>query len=229
LAQAEFGEKPADVLNPSSRRRVQTRGEQIADGYIHVVGIAGALIGIVVLCSNARLEGAREFLSVLAYCGGLIGMLVCSAAYNMVSSPRLKPVLRRFDHAAIFVMIAGTYTPFTVNRLQSGWSAAMTAAVWSIAVVAGTAKLFMPRRLERYSLLLYLALGWIGLIALKPLIAGLDTKMLVLLGAGGARYSLGTIFHVWRGLSYQNAVWHAFVLAAAGCHYAAVLHQVALA
>ncbi len=210
----------------SSALRPHTRGEYLADRQIHIIGIAGGLIGAIVLCALARPEGPREFLSVLAYSAGLIAMLVCSAAYNIVLSPRLKPILRRLDHAAIFVMIAGTYTPFTVNRLSGAWSVTMTAGVWGIALVAGTVKLLMPHRLERFSLLLYLALGWFGLIALKPLIVALDTETLLLIGIGGLIYSLGTIFHSWRGLKYQNAIWHAFVLAAAVVHFAAVLHQV---
>jgi hemolysin III len=207
--------------------RLHTRGEILADRQIHIIGIFAALVGTIVLCADARPEGTREYVSVLVYCTGLIAMLVCSAAYNTVSSPSWTPLLRRFDHAAIFVMIAGTYTPFTVNRLVGGWSVAMTASVWGIAIVAGVLKFVMPHRLERYSLLLYLALGWIGLIAGRQLLIALDTETLVLLGIGGALYSLGTIFHTWRALKYQNAIWHGFVLTAACFHYAAVLHQVA--
>jgi hemolysin III len=210
-----------------SDRRPQTRGEQLLDRQIHAVGILGALIGTVVLCNAARADGAVPFIAVVVYCAGLIAMLVCSAAYNTVTSPPLKAVLRRFDHAAIFLMIAGTYTPFTVLRLGGSWSIAMTASVWGATLVATTAKIFMPQRMERFSIPIYLLLGWIGLVAIKPLIAALDTETLVLLGIGGALYSLGTIFHAWRSLTYQNAIWHGFVVAAAGIHYVAVLHQVA--
>ncbi len=204
--------------------RPHTRGERLVDRQIHIVGIVAAVIGAIVLYAKVQSDGVREYASVLAYCFGLIAMLVCSAAYNIVTSPRWKPILRRFDHAAIFVMIAGTYTPFTVNRLNGAWSVAMTASVWAVALAAGGLKFVMPRRLERFSLPMYLALGWIGLVAGKQLIDALDTETLILLGLGGALYTMGTIFHVWRDLKYQNAVWHGFVLVAAAIHYAAVMH-----
>jgi hemolysin III len=119
-------------------------------------------------------------------------------------------------------MIAGTYTPFTTLYLTGAWSIGLTSLMWSMAVAGITAKIAFPRRFERFSLFAYLAMGWIGLVAFWPLLANLPAETFVLIAVGGVLYSAGTAFHVWESLPYQNAIWHAFVLAAAVCHYFAV-------
>jgi hemolysin III len=151
-------------------------------------------------------------------------MLGCSAVYHINADSPRRERLRRLDHAAIALMIAGTYTPFTVLKLSGAWSTLMTAGIWTIAGAGIAVKLLESRRLERASLVFYLALGWVGLIALHPLAAVLDVETLVLLGVGGMLYTLGVVFYLWRSLPFQTAIWHGFVLSAAGCHYAAVLH-----
>ncbi len=173
-------------------------------------------------------NGRAVLVSVLAYAAGLLAMLCCSTAYHFASASPRRELLRRLDHAAIFLMIAGTYTPFTVNRLPLAWSIAMTATIWSIALAGVAMKLARGRRFERFSVGIYLALGWIGLVAGKQLYAALDKETLVLLGTGGLLYSVGTAFHLWERLRFQSAIWHVFVLSAAACHYAAVLHGVVL-
>jgi hemolysin III len=125
-------------------------------------------------------------------------------------------------------MIAGTYTPFTVVSLGGAWSVAMSLLIWAAALVGVAIKLLYPRRFERTTFAIYLGFGWVGLVALRPLAAVLDGPTLVLVGAGGLLYSLGTLFHLARDLKFQNAVWHGFVMAAAGVHYAAILHGVVL-
>jgi hemolysin III len=199
----------------------------MADRQIHRIGIAAGTMGTIVLGFAAAASGNAAILaSCLAYAAGLMAMLLCSAVYNLrLGSPR-RDLLRRLDHAAIFVMIAGTYTPFTVNRLPVAWSLIMTIVIWSAAATGAALKLAQPRLLERVSVLPYLALGWLGLVTLAPLLGVLDRPTLILLGAGGAFYTLGTLFHLWHRLPFQNAVWHGFVVTAAACHYAAILHGV---
>ena len=125
-------------------------------------------------------------------------------------------------------MIAGTYTPFTVIGLAGGWAIGMTIAVWAIALLGIVLKLSIPAsRFEGLSTGLYLAFGWIGFIAVGPLIASVGVPLLVLLGIGGLVYSVGAIFHVLEGLPYQKAIWHGSVLVAAGIHYAAIVGLVA--
>ncbi len=201
----------------------------IADGIVHGVGLTGGIAGVVVLAVLVTLRG--DWLAALPaaiYGLGLLAMLACSAAYNLARNSRRRALLRRFDHAAIFAMIAGTYTPFTTLRLDGGWGAGLTAAVWTVATIGIALKLWKPHLVERASIPLYLALGWTIVVAVNPLLGALDASTLILLGVGGLLYTLGVAFHVWERLPYQNAAWHACVLAAAAVHYAAVIDAVFL-
>jgi hemolysin III len=199
--------------------------ELIADGIVHALGVGLGLPAAIALVAMAALDGpsGSDVAPIAIYAGGLVAMFACSAAYNLLRRSRLRAWLRRFDHAAIFAMIAGTYTPFTVLRLDGAWATGLTAAIWSIAGIGIGAKLLQPRWIERISLALYLMLGWIGLIAIGPFMQAMDGSTLGLLAAGGALYTTGVIFHVWRALPYHTAIWHGFVLVAAGLHYGAVL------
>jgi hemolysin III len=207
--------------------RALTRGERVADGVIHVIGIAAGLIGAAMLVIAAATRGSPLELAALAtYSGGLLAMLGCSAAYQLLRSSRRRELLRCFDHSAIFLMIAGTYTPFTLLRIRPFWDVALTAAVWSIAVAGIALRLFNPRLFDRVSIAFYLALGWVGLAAVAPLVPFVQVSTLALLGVGGVLYSAGVVFHLWERLPFQNAIWHAFVLVAAAVHYAAVLEEI---
>lgn len=203
------------------------RGEQIADRAVHYAGLAAGLVGSVVLiAAAAERQNALTIVSVAIYGVGLLGMIGASALYNFAAPSRRKEWLRRFDHAGIFLMIAGTYTPFALVRMGGSWGLGIVVFVW-IAAAAGIAlKLLCPRRLERLSILLYLALGWVILVAIGPLFDAVPLPAIALLGAGGLLYSLGVIFHVWHRLPYHNAVWHCFVIGAASCHWLAVLNGV---
>jgi hemolysin III len=197
--------------------------ELAADHVVHGVGICLGVTGAIVLVWLTAIDGHRgNLVPVLIYAAGLLAMLGCSAAYNVFHTSGRREWLRRFDHAAIFAMIAGTYTPFT-TRLGSGWASGFTAVVWTVAAAGITLKLWQPRRIEAISIVLYLALGWIGLAAAGPFMAALDVRTLALLALGGVVYTAGVIFHLWHRLPYQNAIWHGFVLVAAGMHYLAVL------
>jgi hemolysin III len=156
-------------------------------------------------------------------------MFGCSAAYHLGSNTPRKEFLRSLDHAAIFLMIAGTYTPFTTCRLHGVWAIGMTAAVWTGATTGAAMKLMCPRSLKRGSIVAYLALGWMILVGLRPMLALVDALTAILIGVGGLLYSVGVGFHLWRALRFHNAIWHSFVLVAASCHYAAILHGVVLA
>jgi len=205
------------------------RRELIADAVIHVVGLIAGAAGTAVLLALCAVWGdAFDVVALLAYAAGLMAMLVCSALYNLARRSKRRALLRRFDHAAIFAMIAGTYTPFTTLRLEGGWAYGLTAVVWGIAAIGIVLKLWKPNLVEKASVPLYLALGWIIVVAIQPLFGALEPSTLILLGLGGVLYSGGVIFHVWERLPYQNAAWHAFVLAAAMVHYAAVIDAVFL-
>ncbi|MBV8594539.1 MAG: hemolysin III family protein [Caulobacteraceae bacterium] len=206
-----------------------SRPERRADGWVHGVGVTAAAVGGAVLLGVAAYHGGPGRTAAIAvYAACLIAMLAVSAAYNL-SGPRRRAVLRRLDHAAIFLMIAGSYTPFTTQRLHGGWAFGMTAAVWGIAAAAAAGKLF-GRGLHRGAwVVLYLALGWLVVVAVQPLVAGVSPVALILLLAGGLIYTAGVVVYLRQSLPFRRAIWHGFVLAAAATHYAAILTGVALA
>jgi hemolysin III len=202
--------------------RCQDR-EVLADRLIHVVGIAAGLVGAVALLAWAAwsLPGL-SMLALAIYCAGLLAMLGCSGAYHLLPASAWKPVLRRLDHAAIFLKIAATYTPFALVNLGGATGLGLLAAVWSVALLGATAKLLLPNDWDRFAIVLYLALGWSGVALIGPLVVALPRGALVLLAAGGIVYSLGVIVFVRERLPYQTAIWHAFVLVGTACHFGAV-------
>ena len=140
----------------------------------------------------------------------------------------VKWLLRRFDHSAIYVLIAATYTPFLVEMNDRVVGIALLVGVWSVALAGIALKVFYPGRFDKLSVGLYLALGWSGVMAYDSIVASLPGTVLWLIAAGGVLYSLGVIFHAWERLRFQNAIWHSFVLLAAACHYTAVLDLVVI-
>ena len=206
-----------------------SRHELAADCIIHILGIAGGSIGGATLVALIAERGDwLELGALVIYAVGMVAMFGCSAAYNLARTSRWRAAFQRCDHAAIFVMIAGTYTPFTLLRLEGAWSWGLTSAVWSIAGIGMLIKLCRRCDLRYASVAPYLLLGWIGLIAIDPLFRSLGWETLGLIGLGGALYVIGVGFHIWHRLPFRNAIWHAFVLAAASVHYAAVIHGVVM-
>lgn len=200
-----------------------TPTEQLSDGIVHVLGLTMSVLAVGVLLY--KVAAATEILSIVAaaaYGAGLLAMLGCSAAYNLTVDSKRKETLRRYDHAAIYVMIAGTYTPFAVIGIAGVVGYSVLAFVWLGAAIGVVVKLCWPRRFERASLVLYLTLGWTGLVILGSMLSALPISALAFLGVGGILYTAGVPFHLWTTLPYHNAIWHGSVLAAASCHYVAV-------
>jgi hemolysin III len=201
-----------------------TPREIVADGVIHGLGVVLGLSGAVALVATALTAhlGFGERAAVVLYATALVLMLGVSAVYNLYPVSPRKWLLRRADHALIYLMIAGTYTPL-VALVGSGMRAyLLLAVIWLVALVGIAIKLFMPGRYDRLSIGLYLMLGWSGLFAYESVIAALQPTALWLLAIGGLLYSVGVLFHVWRTLPFQNAIWHGFVLAATACHYGTI-------
>jgi hemolysin III len=219
-----------EIVRSGALREFSPR-ERLADRTIHIVGLVTGVTGAAALTLAASIAmNWAALATVIAYSSGLVAMLSFSAAYNLGHRSRYRHVLRRLDHAAIFVMIAGTYTPFTILGLDGPWRVGMTIAVWAVAAAGVAVKLLAPAsRSTRISTVLYLAFGWMGLVAIDPLLRGLSPAVLILIAVGGALYSIGVVFHALHRLPYQNAIWHAFVLAAAMVHFAAVSGMVAAA
>lgn len=208
--------------------RQRSRSEIATDAAVHAVGIAAGFAGAVALLIVALPQGNGTALAAVAvYSTGLLAMWTCSCAYNLsLGSPR-RELLRCSDQSAIFAMIAGTYTPFTLLYLDGYWAPAMTLLVWLVAGLGIALRIFHPHRFERISTALYLTLGWVGLVTVGPMLNAMDGSTLLLLAAGGLLYTAGVVFHLWERLPFQAAIWHAFVLVAASCHYAAILGTVA--
>jgi hemolysin III len=207
---------------------VYTKAERLFDAVVHLIGVSGAIGGLVTLIVLAALGlDLISVVAVMVYGVGLVLTFALSAAYNLVQHTGAKGWLRRFDHAAIFVMIAGTYTPFALVKLPPESGYWLLGLVWSVAFVGVLLKLFLPGRFERSSVLLYLLQGWAIVWLLDTLVGSLATAPLVLLAVGGGLYTLGVVFHLWEKLPFQNAIWHFFVLSAASCHFAAILVSVA--
>lgn len=205
------------------------RVELIADGVVHVIGVGLGVIGAIALvtavCASLSATTA-EIASVSIYSATLVAMLGCSAAYNMWPVSPRKWLLRRFDHSAIYLLIAGTYTPLVAQMKIGVASVALLAGIWATAVAGLAVKWLLPGRFDRIAIGLYLLLGWSGAAAYDVVAAALPTSTLYFILAGGLLYSVGVVFHVWRGLRFQNAIWHVFVLLGAAAHYAAILYAV---
>jgi hemolysin III len=203
------------------------RAELIADGIVHVVGVCFGLIAATVLIVlTAVYATAFEIAVVSVYVTGLLAMLVLSATYNLWPVSRAKWVLRRFDHSAIYVLIAATYTPVIMQVKDSVFAIALLIGVWCVAIVGVVLKLVLPGRFDRLAVGLFLAMGWSGMMLYPAVVAALPTMALWFVVAGGMLYSLGIVFHAWQRLRFQNAIWHGFVLLGAACHYTAVLDLV---
>ncbi|RAZ73932.1 PAQR family membrane homeostasis protein TrhA [Mesorhizobium atlanticum] len=202
-----------------------SRAEMIADGIVHAVGIVLAIAaGSAFLALAAFHSGPGEYVAAVFYVVSLLTVLSVSLAYNLwpVSWPA-KWILRRFDHAAIYLLIAATYTPFLAQLNNSPLALPMIVVVWSAAAAGITIKMFLPGRYDRLAIVFYLAIGWSGVVLAGPLVQTLPTVSVALIVAGGIVYSCGVIFFAWKGLRFHNAVWHGFVVTGAGLHLAAMV------
>jgi hemolysin III len=207
-----------------------TEAEASADRALHLAALPAA-IGAVSWLFLAAIPtaGIVQAIAYVMYGCGLIGMLAASAAYNLCRPSHRKELLRRVDHAMIFVMIAGTYTPFTLYAFYGRAGFLLCLPIWALAAIGIAVTLTFPRRFERLLLALYLIMGWTVLGMGRSFILHLSKPVLCLLLAGGAAYSVGAFVHARCQFRFHNVVWHALVLLGAGLHWAAVAHQFAQA
>lgn len=203
------------------------RAELIADGVIHIVGICFGLVAATVLIVLASIYATPLDIVVSSiYVAGLLAMFGLSATYNLWPVSRAKWLLRRFDHSAIYLLIAATYTPFIAEAKGNLLAIAVLIGVWCAAIGGIVLKLRYPGRFDRLAVGIYLAMGWSGVMLYDSMMGTLPALALGFVIAGGVLYSLGVIFHAWQRLRFQNAIWHGFVLCGAACHYTAVLDVV---
>lgn len=218
----------AVVLKDQTIYPVYTRAERIADAALHIFGILAALIAVPVMVTLAAVwyGDASTVGAAVVYGGSLIAMLTCSASYHMVRHGRIKQLLRRFDHAMIYVKIAGTYTLFAVLLAGDG-TLPILAGIWGMAMVGVGFKLVSARRWGAFTLGLYLAMGWAVVVIGGPILESVSSATFALIVAGGGLYTFGVIFLYWERLRFHNAIWHGLVLAATFLIYAAILLEVA--
>jgi hemolysin III len=207
-----------------------SRAELIADGIVHAVGIVLAIAaGSALLSLSVFHAGPGEYVAAIFYVVSLLTVLSISLAYNLWPMTPAKWVLRRFDHAAIYLLIASTYTPFLAQLDDAAVTGWMIGIVWCSAVAGMAIKLFLPGRFDRLAVVFYLAIGWSGVVIARQLVDTLPPVTLGLILAGGIVYSGGVVVFAWKGLRFQSALWHGFVVAGAGLHFAAVMDCLVIA
>ena len=199
-------------------------GDELASSVIHGIGIALSIGGLALLVVVAALHGdALTVVACAVFGTSLVLLYTASTLYHSISVAAAKPALRALDHIAIYVLIAGTYTPFTLIALPGVWGWSLFVAVWTLALAGSALELGLLKRYHKLAVLLYVGMGWIGMVAFEPLSKHLQAGGTTLLLAGGLAYTLGVPFYLWRRLPYHHALWHVFVLAGSVLHFLAVL------
>jgi hemolysin III len=204
-----------------------SHAEEIANAVTHGLGALLSIVALVLMVVYAARNGdAWHITSVSIYGASLILLYTVSMLYHGISSQPLKHRLQQLDHATIFLLIAGTYTPFTLVSLRGPWGWSLFGLVWGIALIGIVLELGWTHRYPRLSLAMYLGLGWIVIIAIKPMLSHVDPGGLVLLLLGGLSYSLGVFFYVRRRMTYHHAIWHLFVMGGSVLHFFSVFYYV---
>ncbi|HEY0966466.1 MAG TPA: hemolysin III family protein [Opitutaceae bacterium] len=202
---------------------VYSEAEEWANCVTHAVGILLSVVGLAVLVTQSALRGdVWDVVAASVFGTSLVLLYTASTLYHTFRKAETKRLLRKFDHAAIFLLIAGTYTPFLLVSLRGPWGWSLFGVIWGLAVVGVTLKFWFAGRFTLLSTLIYLAMGWLVIVATRPMLAAVAPSGLWLLLAGGLCYTGGTVFYLWRSLRYHHAVWHLFVLGGSVCHFFAV-------
>lgn len=214
-------------MKPLSEIPFYSRGEEIANSVTHGIGVVLSIAGLAVLTAFATLLGnVWHIVSVSIYGATQILLYAASTLYHSIPIPSAKKVLRRIDHTAIFLLIAGTYTPFTLVNLRGPWGWSLLGIVWALAFIGIVLQGFLLHQKAIWNALVYIAMGWVVVVGVKPLLHALPSGGLLLLLAGGLAYSGGAVFYVWKRIPYNHAIWHLFVLLGSVFHYFAVLFYV---
>lgn len=206
------------------------RAEWLADVIVHAVGIVLAIVGCILLVSTAAASGSVKLTAAMViYSAGLLAMLGASALYNSNTNRKLAFILERVDLSGIFIMIAASYTPFMLAKLDGPVAWTVLAVVWAVALAGVAMNLLVRWNAPRVYIAMYLALGWAALTVVDRLLHSLSPLGMGLLAAGGVLYTIGVIFHLNKKLPFNSAIWHGFVVAAASCHFAAIYLDIASA
>jgi len=205
-------------------------GEEVANSVTHGVGWLLSVCGLAVLVTFAAITGgALRVASCAVFGATLVLLYTASTLYHSLPSKRAKRVFRVLDHSAIFILIAGTYTPLSLVAVGGPWGWSLFGAIWALATIGVLLNTIAHGRWRWLSITLYVSMGWLVVVAIRPLVAAVSSGVLVLIVAGGLAYTLGLVFYGWRQLPYGHAVWHLFVLAGSVLHYLAVVFAVGIA
>lgn len=221
-APAEVATPPVEAAPP--RGRAYTRGEEIANWVTHGIGLIASVVGLTLLIVFSSIRGnAWHVVSFTVFGLALLVLYTVSTLYHAQRRERAKTFFRKLDHAAIFLLIAGTYTPFLLTHLRGPWGWSLFGVIWGLCGAGAVFQLIFGQRYRIASTLAYVFLGWLIVVAFEPMLARVPHGSLWLLLAGGVCYTVGVVFYLWHRLRYHHAVWHAFVLGGSACHYLAVL------
>ncbi len=208
----------------ASQKRAQSAAEEIANGVSHGVGLLAAVaVSPVLIVSAVQRDSSAGIVGASVFAFTMVLLYLTSTLYHILARNKAKRVLRILDHGAVFLLIAGTYTPFTLGVLRGAWGWTLFGLVWGIAVVGVLLKSIGGVRYQRLSTILYLAMGWLIIIAVKPLWLNMPSRGLFWLAAGGVAYTAGVGFYAAKRIRYAHFVWHLFVMAGTACHFIAVL------
>lgn len=198
--------------------------EEVANSITHGVGLALSVIGLGVLIVLACLYGsALHIASCSVYGATLVILYTASTLYHSFRSPRIKHIFKIIDHCAIYLLIAGTYTPFTLVMLRGGWGWSLFGIIWMLTFVGIIFKLFFVNKFQIISTIIYVLMGWLAIVAIKPMLQMIPTGCILWLVAGGLFYTIGVLFFAWHKIPYNHAIWHVFVVAGSVCHFFAVM------
>ncbi len=204
-----------------------SRAEELANSITHGVGVVLSIAGLAVLTAFASAFGTVwHMVSCSIYGATQILLYTASTLYHAIPLPRAKAVLRHFDHAAIYLLIAGTYTPFTLVNLQGPWGWSLFGVVWGLAVIGIATQRYLIRLRPWLTAVPYVLMGWVVVVGIKPLLENVAPGGLALLVSGGLAYTIGAAFYAWKRLPFNHAIWHGFVLVGSACHFFAVLFYV---
>ncbi len=204
-------------------RRELSFGEEIANSVSHGFGLIASLVATPFLIVNAAKHGGTAIVGASVFAGTMIALYLASTLYHAMPRNRAKRVFRMIDHGAIYLLIAGTYTPFTLGVLRGGWGWTLFGLIWGLAILGVTLKSIGGFRYPKLSAAMYVAMGWLALIAIRPIFLQVNPTGILWLGAGGLAYTAGVGFFAATRMRYAHFVWHLFVLAGTACHFFAVL------
>ena len=206
-------------------RRQLTTGEEIANSITHGIGAVLSIAALIILVIEAKRYGdIWHLVSYSIFGSSLILMYLSSTLYHSFSNPRIKSLFARFDHIAIFLLIAGTYTPVLLTSIRGVWGWTLFGIIWSIALIGVIIRSIFLHRFRKLMVVIYLLMGWMFVLAGEQIYMSLSSKSLTFLGLGGIAYSAGVLFYMWRKLPYSHGIWHLFVLAGSIFHFFAIYY-----